>query len=75
MLDELLERACQLGLASLKGTYVRTAKNDMVSDHFGKLGFELVEPEANGKSLWRYVISPDRVKLNRAIVVNRDQEA
>jgi FkbH-like protein len=41
------------GATALIGRYLPTAKNAMVADHYGKLGFSLVERHADGSSLWR----------------------
>jgi FkbH-like protein len=38
-LDELVAHAQQLNLAEIRGYYLRTPKNDMVSAHYERLGF------------------------------------
>lgn len=54
MLDALAERAIARGAGELVGYYYRTAKNDMVAEHFAKLGFELVSKEADDSaSVWK----------------------
>jgi FkbH-like protein len=42
MLDGIAERARDKGIARLIGTYIPTAKNGMVKDHYKKLGFSPV---------------------------------
>jgi FkbH-like protein len=42
MLDELVAAARMSGASSLRGYYLRTPKNHMVSEHYGKLGFARV---------------------------------
>jgi FkbH-like protein len=53
MLDALAERARYKGMEWLVGTYLPTAKNGMVADHYPKLGFSLVSgDEIAGPSVW-----------------------
>ncbi len=53
MLDALAARARDKGVESLVGTYLPTAKNGMVADHYLKLGFSLVSgDEIAGPSVW-----------------------
>jgi len=49
MLDGIAERARDKGITRLIGTYIPTAKNAMVKDHYEKLGFSPVagDEEAN----------------------------
>jgi len=55
MFDTLVARARELGVNSVVGYYFKTAKNDMVSEHFANLGFTLVESASDGsRSLWRF---------------------
>ncbi len=54
MLDALVACAQRLGLHSLIGTYLRTEKNGMVSDHYEKLGFQCTARAEDGSaSTWR----------------------
>lgn len=43
----------KLGATAITGTYLPTAKNRMVADHYGKLGFTLVSAGDDGSSRWR----------------------
>lgn len=53
MLDVLVERAKAAGIHKIIGTYLRTPKNAMVEDHYGKLGFTLESSAEDGsKSIW-----------------------
>ena len=45
MLDALVERARAGGGKTLRGTYSRTSKNGMVSNHYRDLGFQLAPSE------------------------------
>jgi predicted enzyme involved in methoxymalonyl-ACP biosynthesis len=58
MLDTLVEHACAAGIERILGYYLRTAKNAMVEDHFGKLGFTLLESSEDGnRSVWSLPVS------------------
>ena len=46
------------GAQALVGRYIPTEKNRMVADHYGKLGFTLVEGSAETGSLWRLDLGP-----------------
>jgi FkbH-like protein len=48
MLAHIAAAAREAGIAVLVGRYVPTAKNNMVADHFLKLGFTLIEKSADG---------------------------
>ena len=52
-LNLLAEDAKMLGACELRGEYRVTAKNDMVRDLYGKLGFEPISTDADGNSQWR----------------------
>jgi FkbH-like protein len=41
------------GATALLGRYLPSAKNAMVAEHYGKLGFARVEANPDGSSLWR----------------------
>ena len=53
ILKGLCLRAEELGCTSLQGSYIRTEKNAMVADVYGKHGFDLVGEEG-GVSTWTY---------------------
>ncbi|MBA4357670.1 MAG: hypothetical protein C0405_08100, partial [Desulfovibrio sp.] len=57
MFDALLAQARARGLRELTGSYLPTAKNSMVSEHYARLGFTRVELAENGDSRWR--LEPD----------------
>ena len=53
MLDSLVERARDRGIATIVGYYLPTAKNGMVADHYQKLGFSLASKiESTGSTVW-----------------------
>ena len=52
VLREMLLTARARGIKRLIGTYKPTARNDMVKDHYGKLGFTLLESKDDGETVW-----------------------
>lgn len=53
MLDKLVERAAEQGIAEICGYYYPTAKNAMVRDLYGSFGFEKQSEDADGNSVWK----------------------
>ncbi len=53
MMDELVARAKARGVKTLKGHYLPTAKNKMVKNFYGDMGFELVSESEDGASDWQ----------------------
>jgi FkbH-like protein len=70
VLRELLLHARERGIETLVGTYLPTAKNAMVKDHFEKLGFTLASRDASGGTTWeldtRTEIAPAPMRVDRA---------
>jgi FkbH-like protein len=53
MLDTVAEFAAASGARTLRGYYVPTKKNGMVSDHYERLGFEVISIDPESKaSIW-----------------------
>jgi predicted enzyme involved in methoxymalonyl-ACP biosynthesis len=52
MLDSLVERARQKGVKRLVGYFLPTAKNEMVADHYEKLGFSSIPCDAVTGTVW-----------------------
>jgi FkbH-like protein len=59
MLNRLCAEAEARGLGRLRGTYVRTPRNDLVSDLYERLGFSAVE-RGRERSTWTYGIDGGR---------------
>ena len=55
MLDALVARACNLGITTLRGTYLPTAKNGMVAHLYPSLGFRQVEDTTYTLDLAGYI--------------------
>ncbi|MET3130541.1 FkbH-like protein [Oxalobacteraceae bacterium GrIS 1.11] len=54
MLDTLVAKAIERGADEIIGHYHRSAKNDMVADHYDKLGFKLVSKADDASwSVWK----------------------
>jgi FkbH-like protein len=52
MLAKVASAAKTHHIRRLIGTYIPTAKNGMVAEHYKKLGFDLTESGANGRTIW-----------------------
>jgi len=52
VLREILRHARDRGAEKLVGAYLPTHKNDMVKDHYQKLGFRLVSQDESGRTGW-----------------------
>jgi FkbH-like protein len=53
VLAEIATAARAAGAVELIGRHVPTPRNDLVRDHYEKLGFALIETAADGVSTWR----------------------
>jgi FkbH-like protein len=67
MLDELVEECQRRGIVELRGYYRRTPKNDLVADHYSRLGFELVERDGEDRSSWSLDLSNGYRRRNQHI--------
>ncbi len=52
MLASVVAARAAAGAARLIGTYLPTAKNGMVADHYRKLGFAQTSADPSGRSVW-----------------------
>jgi FkbH-like protein len=52
MLAVMAKHCRRLGATAVTGEFIRTSKNEIVADHYRKLGFELIEG-GEENSLWR----------------------
>jgi FkbH-like protein len=57
MLDAVVAECQRRGIAEIRGSYRRTAKNDLVAEHYAQLGFTLVERDGDASSLWRLTLA------------------
>ena len=73
MMDELVEKCRQRGIATIKGYYYPTAKNGMVKDFYAQQGFAKVKEDDNGNTEWEMSIS-GYSRRNTVIVVSNAHE-
>ena len=52
MLDELVIRSKRMGISVIRGYYIPTAKNQMVKDFYGTMGFRLIEEREDKSTVW-----------------------
>ena len=73
MLDAIVQRARALGVETLRGQYLKTAKNGMVAAHYEKLGFQCASRDpVTESSSWVLSIT-DYQPRNRHITVKESQ--
>jgi FkbH-like protein len=53
VLQEIIDRARDLGIVELIGRYIPTERNGLVAQHYDKLGFEKVATEEDGTTVWK----------------------
>ena len=73
MMDELVGKCRQRGIATIKGYYYPTAKNGMVKDFYAQQGFAKVKEDDNGNTEWEMSIS-GYSRRNTVIVVSNAHE-
>jgi FkbH-like protein len=67
----VVEHARKLGVETIRGTFIPTAKNQIVCGHYASLGFDRVEPDGRaeeGSTHWKLEVerfSPFDVKIKR----------
>ncbi|MBR0934928.1 HAD family hydrolase [Bradyrhizobium jicamae] len=71
VLSEILNRARAAGISTLEGRYIPTERNEMVREHYGKLGFTRVEEGPDGSSRWE--LSTDTELGDLPMTVEREQ--
>ncbi|MCQ2518979.1 MAG: HAD-IIIC family phosphatase [Lachnospiraceae bacterium] len=70
MMDELVNQAKQRGIKAIYGYYYPTAKNMMVKDFYALQGFEKISEDAEGNTVWEYIIPDNYENKNGSIKVN-----
>ena len=53
MMDCLVQDACARGVKTIMGYYYPTAKNAMVKDFYGRMGFAQIAADENGNTTWQ----------------------
>ena len=76
VLREILLNARDAGVTTLRWMYRPTAKNALVRDHYQKLGFEKIEEQPDGATIWSLPtdteVSPAPMTVRRAGLVAAD---
>lgn len=67
MMDELMAHAKAHGITTIWGYYYPTAKNSMVKDFYGLLGFDKVSEDEEGNSVWKHEVNADYQNQNHSI--------
>ena len=73
MLDQLVKLSKEAGITRINGYYLKTAKNNMVSELFGSFGFVLDEKDENGNSKWHLDINDYKKKNNVIKIKDKEQ--
>ena len=71
MMDSLVEKAKSKGLKKIKGYYYPTAKNSMVRDFYGQMGFEKIAEDEEGNSIWDFDLTKEYSIQNTHIKVQK----
>lgn len=69
MMDTLVKRALEKNVRRVKGYYYPTAKNGMVKDFYGTMGFTKETEDKEGNSVWTFDIGMDYTDKNKVIKV------
>ncbi len=69
MMDSIVEACSDCGIGTVMGYYYPTAKNAMVKEFYGTMGFTKVHEESDGSTTWRFDIPEEYEKKNRVIEV------
>ena len=72
MMDELVHKAKEAGIGTIRGYYYPTAKNKMVKDFYALMGFTLIGEDEEGNRTWEFAVKDDYEDKNHYISVNRD---
>lgn len=69
MLDSMAEACQECGIETMTGYYYPTAKNGMVKEFYGAMGFEKIEEKEDESTVWRFDIPADYQRKNTVIKV------
>ncbi len=70
VLNEIAHHARELGITEIEGAYVPTSRNQMVAEHYSKLGFKHIETDANGTTRWLIDIA-DALRSDLPMAIKR----
>lgn len=69
MMDTLVFACMEKGIREIRGYYYPTAKNAMVKEFYSLLGFDKIEEDEQGNTVWRLELTDGYEKKNRVIAV------
>lgn len=69
MMDSLVQECIRRNVKIIRGRYLKTAKNAMVKDFYGQMGFTKKSETEQGDSEWEYQIPDVYIKKNKVIQV------
>ena len=69
MFDQFIKESKKRGIKNIKGAYLKSAKNNIVSSLYSDLGFKNNDSKENGDSFWTYQISGSHIEKNQWIEV------
>lgn len=72
LLDAIVHRCRANGITRITGYYYPTAKNAMVKNFYGILGFDKISEDAEGNSTWEFKIPEDYENKNNYIEVTEE---
>jgi FkbH-like protein len=67
MMDRLVRQCKKKGIKKIAGYYYPTEKNRMVKDFYGLQGFEKIEEDSQGNTIWNYTI-PEEYKNKQDVI-------
>jgi FkbH-like protein len=73
VLNHLCLKARELGLRSVRGEYIPTHKNKLVSSHYEGLGFQKTSQSHDGRSVWKLDLTEWRTLSHFISVEVRDE--
>ena len=67
MMDSVVEACRDCGIGTILGYYYPTSKNAMVKDFYKTMGFDKVEEDDTGVTIWRFAI-PDAYEPKNTVI-------
>ena len=67
MMDSVVEACRDCGIGTILGYYYPTSKNAMVKDFYKTMGFDKVEEDDTGVTIWRFAI-PDTYEPKNTVI-------
>ncbi len=67
LMNQLYDLARERGVSAIRGTYIPTARNALVRDHYATLGFTQVDAPEDGTTRWELAVTNDWAALETFI--------